>query len=67
MPNVVHRIVIELDEKGAVSVTGPTNDRILMYGMLDAAREAVIRMAMGNSITVPTADELLALSAAKRV
>lgn len=40
------RVVIELNtDNGDVQVTGPTYNRILFYGMLEMAREMIVKQA----------------------
>ncbi len=34
-------LVISMDEKGSVSVNGPIENKIVCYGMLEVARQAV--------------------------
>lgn len=34
-------IVVSMDEKGNVSVNGPIENKIVCYGMLEVARQAV--------------------------
>lgn len=41
MPRLVHEIRIGLTEDGNVIVAGPIDDKILCYGMLEAAKDAV--------------------------
>lgn len=35
------RLVIEIKENGTISVTGAINDKILAYGLLESARDAI--------------------------
>jgi hypothetical protein len=35
------QLVVTIDEAGKISVTGPINDPILAYGMLECARDAI--------------------------
>jgi hypothetical protein len=35
------QLVITVDDKGQVQVTGPIHDRLLCYGLLEAARDAI--------------------------
>ena len=32
---------IELDEQGQISISGPIHDKILCYGLLESAKDAV--------------------------
>jgi hypothetical protein len=35
------QIIIELDAQGQISVGGPIHDKVLCYGLLEAAKDAV--------------------------
>lgn len=38
---VIHELKIQLLENGDLSVTGPLNDKILVYGMLESVKDIV--------------------------
>ncbi len=46
---VVSSVVIELMDDGKVEVSGPLDNRVLLYGLLGMAREIVQQRAMGRS------------------
>lgn len=35
------QLLIERDERGKVSISGPINDKALCYGLLECARDAI--------------------------
>ena len=37
------QILIEMDEKGTVSLVAPIHNKIFCYGMLDMAREIILK------------------------
>jgi hypothetical protein len=50
-------LIIQLDEKGQVSVSGPVENKILCYGLLEASKEA-IRSFVAPKIQPAGADDL---------
>jgi hypothetical protein len=41
MPRIVHEIRIGLTEDGKVLVAGPIDDKVLCYGLLESAKDAI--------------------------
>jgi hypothetical protein len=40
-PNIVAQLSITMDDQGQLSVTGPIDNKMLAYGMLELAKEVV--------------------------
>jgi hypothetical protein len=40
-PNVVAQLAIILDDRGQLSVTGPIDNKMLAYGMLELAKDVI--------------------------
>jgi hypothetical protein len=39
-------LTITLEDSGQVTVSGPLNDKVLMYGLLGAARDVVVEYSV---------------------
>lgn len=46
-------LVITMDEHGAVNVTGPLDQRVLCYGMLEVAKEVIAQLAAHKTKEAP--------------
>ena len=46
------QLIIQLDEAGKISVNGPLDNKVLCYGLLESAKEA-IRDFKANTIIQP--------------
>lgn len=57
---IVTRVVIELDDRGGIKLTGPENSPLMILGMLQLATGIVQKKALENStspkpnIVIPT-------------
>ena len=43
MANIVAQLVIALTDDGAVGVTGPVDQKLLALGLLECAKEAILK------------------------
>lgn len=48
------QLVITLTPEGQVQVAGPLNDRVLCYGLLESARDAIREYRPPSPVEVPT-------------
>ena len=56
MDKVVARLILDLHDDGALSVSGNIGDKKLALGMLDSARAAVEGQLLSSAIVVPNCD-----------
>ena len=54
MGNVIAQLVITLQDNGQVEISGPIENKMLVYGMLESARDAIqehtARVAKGGLV-----------------
>lgn len=67
MPNIVAQLTITMDDAGGVQISGPIENKLLAYGLLEIARDSVTEYAAAHArrIQPVSAAERLALSAVK--
>lgn len=61
MANIVAQLAITLDEAGAVNINGPLENRLLCYGLMEMAKEALQKHAAESAkqvIAVPPGTQL---------
>lgn len=51
-------LIIRVDDAGRLNVTGPLHDKVLCYGLLEAARDAVQEHVKANAGLVQPAAAL---------
>lgn len=44
------KLVIEVDDAGNFNVTGPINDKVMCYGLLEAAKDAIRAQGVQKAI-----------------
>lgn len=49
------QLIITLEQTGKISISGPINDKILAYGLLEAARDAIKEFGDQQSKMIQTA------------
>lgn len=58
------RMTIDVNDEGAVSVTGPLENQLICYGLLEVARDAIqthVAKQQAAKIRPPTQSDILAL------
>lgn len=63
MPNLVAQLTITMDDAGGIQVQGPIENKLLAYGLLEVARDAIGEAAAAaqRRIAPASAAERLAL------
>ena len=66
---IVLKIEILMDDAGKVSVTGPIDNRMLAYGLLELAKEVVYEnfKSKQQRIVAPTSESIQAFSEGKKM
>jgi hypothetical protein len=59
------KIVIEFLDDGRIFVNGPIQDKVLCYGLLEAAKDAIREYGVANQNKIVTPHPLLNLQAMK--
>lgn len=47
------KLIIELEANGQVTVNGPIQNKLLCYGLLEAAKDAIKEFKPESQITIP--------------
>lgn len=50
MADAVHTIQISMDAAGHVSVSGPLENKVLMYGLLELAKEVIVEYNLNKQV-----------------